>query len=140
LVLEAAIVGTLQFQQPVPPELAAAPEWSRAGWLALRVIGGVLTVPFVEELAFRAYLLRRLQSSDFEQVPLERFHPWAVAGSSLIFGALHGERWLAASLAGALYAWAATRRGAIIDAVFAHALTNALIAALVLFAGVWNLW
>jgi exosortase E/protease (VPEID-CTERM system) len=140
LALEAAFFGVLQLHQPAPPQLGAATEWSRAGWLVLRVVGGVLTVPLVEELAFRGFLLRRLQSSDFEQVPLQRFHPWAVLGSSLIFGALHGERWLAGTLAGVLYAWAATRRGAISDAVFAHAVTNALIAAGVLFAGIWNLW
>jgi exosortase E/protease (VPEID-CTERM system) len=140
MVLEAVIVGRIQFHQALAPELAAAPALNRVTWLTVRVIGGVVAVPLIEELAFRAYLLRRLQASDFEQVPLQRFHPWAVFGSSVVFGALHGERWLAATLAGGLYAWVATRRGAISDAVFAHALTNALIAALVLFAGTWNLW
>jgi exosortase E/protease (VPEID-CTERM system) len=140
LAVEAAIVAPVQFRQPVPSDLAAASALSRVAWLTLRVIGGIFTVPLIEELAFRAFLLRRLQASDFEQVPLQRFVPWAVVVSSLIFGALHGKRWLAGTLAGALYAWAATRRGAISDAVFAHAITNALIAVLVLLAGTWNLW
>jgi exosortase E/protease (VPEID-CTERM system) len=140
LALEAVIVGPLKLQQPAPPELAAAPVFAQSAWLAFRVIGGVLTVPLIEELAFRAYLLRRFQCADFEQVSLHRFHPWAVLGSSLAFGALHGERWLAAAIAGALYAWALSRRGAIGDAVFAHSITNLLIALLVFFAGTWNLW
>jgi exosortase E/protease (VPEID-CTERM system) len=140
IALEVVIFGQMRLHQAEPAQLTAAPAVTRFTWLAVRMIGGMITVPLIEELAFRAYLFRRLQSSSFDQVSLHRFHPWALAGSSLVFGALHGERWIAGSLAGALYGWAVTRRGAISDAVFAHAITNALIAVLVLVAGVWNLW
>ena len=51
--------------------------------------------------------------------------------SSLLFGALH-TRWLAGTVAGMCDAWARSRRGRVDDAVLAHAITNALIAADVL--------
>ncbi len=43
-------------------------------------------------------------------------------------------------LAGVLYAAALLRRGRIGDALAAHATTNALVAAWVLFGGHWSLW
>jgi membrane protease YdiL (CAAX protease family) len=63
-----------------------------------------------------------------------------VFASSLLFGALPGERWFAGTLAGALYAWAMIRRGSVGDAVLAHSITNALLAAFVLYFGAWHLW
>ena len=59
--------------------------------------------------------------------------------SSILFGALHG-RWLAGTVAGMFYAWAMYRRGKTGDAILAHAITNALIAADVLILGNWTLW
>ncbi len=112
--------------------------WALA-WLAFRVVGSVITVPFAEELAFRGYLIRRLISADGEQVPPGRFTWLSFIGSSVLFGALHG-RWLAGTLAGMLYAMAWYRRGSLSDAVLAHATTNALIAAAVLIGGAWSLW
>jgi len=60
--------------------------------------------------------------------------------SSVAFGLLHGGRWLAGTIAGVLYAAALRWRGRIGDAVAAHAVTNALLAAWVLISGHWGLW
>jgi CAAX prenyl protease-like protein len=98
------------------------------------------TVPFAEELAFRGYLLRRLMAEDFETVPIGRFTWPALLLSSLAFGALHGERWLAGTLAGLIYGLAMARRGKLADAVVAHATTNALLAVWVLLSNQWQLW
>lgn len=117
----------------------ALPRWQQSGWLAFRVIGSVVVVPMAEELAFRSYLLRRLVSADFEQVPPDRFTWLSFLGSSLLFGAVHG-RWLAGALAGMAYAGAVYRRGKLADAVVAHMTTNGLIAVFVLFGGQWSLW
>jgi len=59
--------------------------------------------------------------------------------SSVAFGALHG-RWLAGILAGMIYAAAQYRRGEISDAIVAHMVTNALLAAYVLIFGHWAFW
>ena len=50
-----------------PAALASLPAHWAAAWLAIRVIGYTVTVPLVEELAFRGYLMRRL---DYPAAPL----------------------------------------------------------------------
>jgi CAAX prenyl protease-like protein len=120
------------------PGHALAPVQAFA-WLCTRVLGSVLVVPLVEEMAFRGYLFRRLIAADFQSVRAGRLTWVSLALSSAAFGALH-QRWLAGTLAGAGYALAFSRRGEITDAVVAHGLTNALIAAYVLATGCWDLW
>jgi exosortase E/protease (VPEID-CTERM system) len=112
--------------------------WAIA-WLTVRVLGSVLVIPVVEELAFRGYLLRRFTSRDFESVAYCNTSWWAVAISSVLFGLLHG-RWLAGSLAGLAYALAARRRDQLSDAIVAHAVTNGLLAVYVLATQSWHLW
>ena len=109
-------------------------------WVILRLIGGVVTVPIAEELAFRGFGLRRLISSDFESVPWKSFTWTSLLISSLLFGAMHGERWLAGTAAGILYALAMRWRGRLGDAILAHAVTNGLLAVWVLAFGRWELW
>ncbi|WP_435017841.1 exosortase E/protease, VPEID-CTERM system [Tundrisphaera sp. TA3] len=124
---------------PIPTALRAMSPIAAALWLLARVVGSVVTVPIVEELAFRGFLLRRLASRDFESVTPGQFTWFSLIASSACFGALHG-RWLAGTLAGIAYAMAYRRRGRLGDAVVAHAVTNALIAGLVLASGRWSLW
>jgi membrane protease YdiL (CAAX protease family) len=59
--------------------------------------------------------------------------------SSLAFAAAH-QQWIGGFVAGLAYAYAQKRRGLLSDAIVAHAVTNALIAAEVLLAGHWGLW
>ncbi len=108
-------------------------------WLIFRLLGSVIVVPIVEELAFRGYLLRQLVAEDFKKVPATQFTWFSFIVSSLGFGMLHG-RWLAGILAGMAFALALYRRGRIGDAVLAHVVANALIAASVFFFGNWSLW
>jgi CAAX prenyl protease-like protein len=100
----------------------------------------MITVPIAEELAFRGFLIRRLMSADFESRTLREFTYISILISSVAFGLMHGDRWIAGTVAGALYAAALVRRGRIGDAVVAHATTNALLAAWVLYSGRWGLW
>ena len=132
------IVGDGGAVSVIPDSLAQMPAGLASAWLMFRIIGSVITVPIAEELAFRGYALRRLISSNFDQI-LPRFTWLSFLLSSVMFGALHG-RWLAGTVAGMLYAGAMYRRGKVSDAILAHATTNALIAAAVLLFGNWNLW
>ena len=125
---------------PAPAALLQASASSRIAWIIFRIIGAVITVPLAEEMAFRGFLLRRLASSDFEAVSWRRFSWLPFLISSAAFGLLHGERWLAGTVAGMIYALVMIRRGRIGEAVAAHAVTNALVAAWVLFTGNWQLW
>ena len=124
----------------MPPELAAAVPAARAAWIALRVLAAVVTIPLAEELAFRGFLLRRLNSSNFEAVSLRAVTWGSLLGSSFAFGLLHGERWLAATAAGLLYGLSARRGARLTDAVIAHATTNALLCVYVLAFQKWNFW
>jgi exosortase E/protease (VPEID-CTERM system) len=108
-------------------------------WIIARVLGSVLVVPMVEELAFRGFLLRRLVASDFTKVPYDRWHWGPVLVSSLAFAAVD-QQWIGGFAAGFLYAYAQKHRGLLSDAIVAHAVTNALIAIQVLSAGHWSLW
>jgi exosortase E/protease (VPEID-CTERM system) len=119
--------------------LHALPAAAMGFWLVVRVVGAVVTVPIAEELAFRGYLTRRLIDPEFERVALGTFTPLAFVVSSLLFGVMHG-RWLAGTLAGMAYALVLYRRGELGDAIAAHAITNALLAAYVLTTGRWLLW
>ncbi len=120
--------------------LASLPSPARLAWLGFRTAAAVVTVPIAEELAFRGFLIRRLSSADFESLNPRHYTYIAVLVSSLAFGLLHGERWLAGTLAGIIYAVVFLKRGRIGDAVVAHATTNALLAALVVMGGKWDLW
>jgi exosortase E/protease (VPEID-CTERM system) len=120
-------------------EPAAAPEAHPHGRWLLHALVSVLVTPIVEELAFRGYLLRRLMGRDFDAADPRRAPPWAILVSTAIFAAGHG-RFLAAFLAGIAFAWVYRRRGRLSDAILAHAIANAAIAAEVLLAGRWSYW
>jgi len=153
LSLEALGVGALVFVlwlalAPVPPEevvnswrhaLDSLSPVERVGWIGAKLLGSVLVIPLVEELAFRGYLLRRVLRPDFESVPWQRLTWTSVLLSSLAFGALHQE-WVAGTVAGVLFAILQSRRGNLGEAVIAHAVANALIAIWVLALGRADLW
>jgi exosortase E/protease (VPEID-CTERM system) len=124
----------------MPQTLRSSGPAVTALWLLLRTVGGVITVPVAEELAFRGYLMRRLAAANFAQLPFARTPIWAVLVSSAIFGALHGGRFVEGLLAGIVYAWVIRRRGSIGDAAVAHGTTNGLIALGVLLNGEWRYW
>ena len=65
---------------------------------------------------------------------------FALLGSSVAFGLMHGGRWFAGALAGLVYALVLRRRGRIGEAVAAHATTNLLLAIWVMARGDWGLW
>jgi exosortase E/protease (VPEID-CTERM system) len=124
----------------MPGELAAMSPAARGGWIACRVLAAVLTVPLAEELAYRGYLLRRLVSGDFESVRFQSIGWTALLASAAIFGLAHGPMWLPGIVAGLAYGGLLVRTGRIGEALAAHAITNALIGALVLFGQQWQLW
>jgi exosortase E/protease (VPEID-CTERM system) len=124
----------------MPVALAGASAATRTAWILIRVLAATTTVPIAEELAFRGFLLRRVMADDFETIPVGRLTWPALLVSSIAFGALHGTRWIAGTLAGLLYTVAVARRGKLGDAVIAHATTNAILAAYLLVYNQWQLW
>jgi exosortase E/protease (VPEID-CTERM system) len=123
---------------PLGAWLATLPLWVAALWLGLRVLGTTVLVPIAEELAFRGYLSRLLISTRFESVPIGEFRPLAFIGSTIAFGMVH-QRWLAACLAGAIYALLMYRTKRLSDPIVAHAASNAAIAAWAIAMQQWSL-
>lgn len=124
----------------MPAPLAdMTPAW-RLLWLAGRAATAVVAAPIAEELAYRGYLMRRLQQADFEAVRFAAVGARAWLLSALAFGIAHGTLWLPGIAAGLIYGALLIRTGRIGEAVAAHATTNALLAASVLLGGQWQLW
>jgi exosortase E/protease (VPEID-CTERM system) len=111
--------------------LGPVPQSEAMLWIASRVAGTVLLVPFIEEAFFRGYLLRQL---DFGGLAGKAI---ALAGTSALFGALHASVALA-SASGVLFGLLMLRRGRVMDAVAAHAAANAAIAAWAVWTGDWS--
>lgn len=120
--------------------LAVLSPTARLTWIAFRVAAAVITVPIAEELAFRGYLARRVIDQEFETVPFSSLTPLSMGVSSVVFGVLHGQHWMAGILAGLAYAAVLKWRGRIGDAIVAHATSNLLLAAWVLSRGDWTQW
>jgi exosortase E/protease (VPEID-CTERM system) len=135
-----AMVPTDPTRDHVPVPAASLPPALGFLWLALKIGGYVLLTPLVEELAFRAYVTRRLVDPDVARVRLGTFTWASFVVSSLVFGAFHGSAWLPATLAGMAFALALYRRREIGDAVLAHAMTNGLVVVYVLATGHWSMW
>ena len=76
---------------------------------------------------------------DFEKNSIVHFTWVSFIVSSVMFGLMHG-RWLAGILAGMAFAIALYRKGQLSDAIVAHGVANALIAANVLLFDQWSLW
>ena len=108
--------------------------------IALRLIRAALLVPIVEELFWRAFLMRWAIRPDFESVPLGTYEArsfWIVA---VLFATEHGPYWDVGLAAGALYNWWMVRTRSLGDLIWAHAITNACLCVYVLAAGKWEYW
>lgn len=123
-------VWVLGFQMPeagsqsrLGENLAALPRVHAVVWLAFRFVGTTVTVPIIEELAFRGYLMRRISARDFEQLPLAQSSWLGLIVASLAFGALHSQ-WALGIVAGLAFGGLARARGRLGDAVVAHAVAN----------------
>lgn len=108
-------------------------------WTVFRIVGAVVTVPLIEELAFRGFLLRRLTQIEFQAVNYRDVPLAAVVCSSVAFGVMH-EYWLGGIVAGISYAVVARQGRNLADPILAHAVTNGLLTMTVLATGATWLW
>ncbi len=123
-----------------PVSSMAAKEKTDAGFLFFRVLTSVITVPILEELFWRGWLMRWLIARDFERVPLGTYNAqgfWIVA---VLFATEHGSYWDVGLIAGAIYNWWIIRTRNLWDCILAHAVTNLCLAAYVVARGQWQYW
>jgi uncharacterized protein len=118
-----------------------SPELRADFWfLALRSAGSALLVPVIEELMWRAWLMRYLIQPEFEKVPLGAYTAqsfWLVA---VLFASEHGPYWEVGLAAGVVYNWWMLRTRSLGDCILAHAVTNACLAAFIIATGQWQFW
>jgi len=121
---------------------ASLPESARSvrAVVTLRVIRAVLVVPVVEELFWRAWLMRWLISPHFNDVPLGAYKASAFWICAILFASEHGSYWDVGLAAGILYNWWVVRTRSLGDLILAHAVTNACLSAYVILAGKWEYW
>jgi uncharacterized protein len=107
--------------------------------IALRFIGAALLVPLIEELFWRSFLMRWLEQPVFQGVAPQRVGARAIVLSSFVFTLAH-TLWLAAAIAGLVYALLYVKTGKLWVAVIAHAVTNAALGVWVVATSSWQYW
>lgn len=129
------------FNNPLMRTAAGAPVMAGQNLtLALRSFRAIVIVPIVEELFWRAWLMRWIISTKFEQVPLGTYAAtafWAVAG---LFALEHGMYWDVGLLAGIIFNLWMVRTKSLGDLIWAHAVANGCLSAYVIAAGRWEYW
>lgn len=108
--------------------------------LVFRAIRAAILVPILEELFWRGWLLRWLIQPDFQQVPLGQYKPGPFLIASALFAVEHGAYWEVGFLAGLAYNWWIVRTKSLADCILAHAVTNGVLSAYVVWGGNWQYW
>jgi CAAX prenyl protease-like protein len=109
-------------------------------FIVWRVLGSAVLVPVMEELFWRAWLMRFLISREFLKVPLGTYRAQAFWITAVLFASEHGPYWDVGLAAGVIYNWWIVRTRNIADCILAHAITNGCLAAYVVLAGKWQYW
>lgn len=131
------------FSNSIMGEVASGfPEEERNSWfiLALRCMRAAVLVPILEELFWRAWLMRWLIKPEFEEVPLGAYQAQAFWIVAVFFALEHGPYWEVGLMAGILYNWWMVRTKSLGDLILAHGITNALLSGYVIAAGKWEYW
>lgn len=109
------------------------------GLIAVRLVGASVVVPVMEELFWRSFVMRWMAAPNFLRVEPARVGLRALLISSLAFGFEH-HLWLAGIVAGIAYGLLYSRTGNLWTAVIAHAVTNAVLGAWILYTRAWHFW
>jgi len=112
--------------------------WSQA---TLRITVACITVPIVEELFWRAFLLRALIQWDrFEKIPLGTFTWFSFLGTSLLSVAEHPDNWGVSILCWFAYNGLMYWRKSILCLIITHGVTNLALYVYVIRAEDWLFW
>ena len=126
---------TVVSTSPVPEKIMMSPVV-----LASRILRSILLVPIIEELFWRAWLMRWLISQRFEQVKLGTYAPAAFWATAVLFASEHGSYWDVGLVAGILYNWWMVRTRSLGNCILAHAVTNACLCGYVVATHHWEYW
>lgn len=105
-----------------------------------RILRASAVVPIIEELFWRAWLMRWLISPRFEQVKLGTYRPAAFWVTVILFASEHGPYWDVGLVAGIVYNWWMLRTKSLGDCILAHAVTNACLCIYVVATRHYEYW
>ena len=106
----------------------------------VRIVCGTLIVPPLEEVFYRSFVYRFIVRPDFQSVPVGEFRWSAFLITSIAFGLVHPQEWLAGILCGFAYQGLVCWKKRLGDAMTAHAITNLLLGLWVIWKGAWSFW
>lgn len=121
------------------PFAAIEASWGVYAFLAIRLFGLVVTVPLVEEVFWRGFLMRYLIDEDFERVPIGQLTLFSFSAVTMFFALVHPE-FIAAIIWGAGINILLLKTKNLSACVIAHAVTNLLLGVYVLTTSRWELW
>jgi len=108
-------------------------------FIGARILGSSLVVPPLEEVFFRSFFYRYVSKVDFLSVPLATFSWGPFLLTATIFGLDHNQ-WLAGIFCAFAYQGLVCWKKRLGDAITAHAITNFLLGAWVVWKGAWHFW
>ncbi len=109
------------------------------GIAVFRLAGLALVVPVMEELFWRSFILRWVDHKNFMQLPPEKVSAKAFWLTAILFASEHNLL-LAGLLAGCAYNLLYMRTRSLWLPVCAHATTNGLLGAWMLYTQNWQFW
>ncbi|PLY46357.1 CAAX prenyl protease-related protein [Janthinobacterium sp. ROICE36] len=111
-------------------------EWTL---VVLRIAGAALVVPVMEELFWRSFLLRWIDSPDFLAFQPRLASAKAFVISVVLFGLEH-NLWLAGIVAGVAYSLLYMRSQNLWSPILAHGVTNGVLGLWIISGGHWTYW
>jgi membrane protease YdiL (CAAX protease family) len=114
-------------------------EFVKTMLIAFRISGAVLTVPFFEEFFIRSIVVRFAVDEYYKRVPIGYFTRASFLIALGIYVIAH-PWWLVALIWGGLTFWLYYYRKNLLLCIFAHGVSNLLLAAYVLQTGSYYLW
>jgi len=134
--------GLIMLPTALPTSTYNVPELSglwKNVFIAMRMCGAVITVPFFEELFTRSLVIRFVEDEYYKRVPIGWFTKRSALIALGIFVFSH-PWWLVAVIWGALIMWLLYTTRNLLVCVTAHAVSNLLLALYILQTGNYYLW
>jgi hypothetical protein len=116
--------------------------WQAWVFIAIRwIVGATILVAIMEELFWRDFVWRTiLAPNDFKLAAIGEPDWKAFVGVALVFALVHGNWWLTSIVWALMISWLLVKTRSIGACIVAHATTNLLLGAYVLYTGDWTFW
>jgi len=108
--------------------------------LLFRTLRAVLIVPIIEELFWRAWLMRWIINPDFEKVALGTFELRSFLITAALFASEHGPYWEVGLICGLAFNWWMVKTKSLGDLILAHAVANLALSGYTIATKQWQYW